>query len=213
MTRTSETDGRVAFSNLTARLAAAIVGTTATLLLLAGRAAVAQPIKTVWDGVFTAEQAARGQSSYPKACGSCHGTGLEGDGFAPPLIGESFTDRWQAGSVGDFLLIVKTTMPQDRPGSLSADAYADIVAYVLKMNNYPAGPNELSRDPDQYKNVTFSRLAGGRIPEPQTRRASKQSAHDAAVFGEQLAGHDQRRALPGVPAADSSKFQRSPCGA
>jgi mono/diheme cytochrome c family protein len=164
MKRTSERD-RPVFSNTPARLATAVVvGTTAALLLLAGRAAVAQPVKTVWDGVFTAEQAARGQSSYPKACGSCHGTGLEGDGFAPPLVGESFTDRWQAGSVGDFLLIVKTTMPQDRPGSLSADTYADIVAYVLKTNNYPAGPSELSQDPDQYKNVPFSRVAGGRGP-------------------------------------------------
>jgi mono/diheme cytochrome c family protein len=158
MKGTSERDRRVTFSNSTARLATAIVaGTTAALLLFARGAALAQPVKTVWDGVFTAEQATRGQSSYPKACGSCHGSGLEGDGFAPPLVGEPFTDRWQTGSVGDFLLIVKTTMPQDRPGSLSPDAYADIVAYVLKMNNYPAGSNELSQDPDQYKTTTFAR--------------------------------------------------------
>lgn len=135
-----------------ARAAAAIVVGATTLLL-------AQSATTVWDGVFTAEQAVRGQSGYQKACGSCHGTGLEGDGFAPPLIGEPFTDRWQGGSVGDLLLVVKTTMPQDRPGSLSADAYADIVAYLLKMNNYPAGQRELSQDPDQYKNVRFSRVA------------------------------------------------------
>ncbi len=135
-----------------ARAAAAIiVAVTASLL--------AQSAATVWDGVFTVEQAARGQIGYQKACGSCHGSGLEGDGFAPPLIGEPFTERWQSGSVGDFFLVVKTTMPQDRPGSLSAAAYADIVAYLLKMNNYPAGQLELSQDPDQYKNVRFSRAA------------------------------------------------------
>jgi cytochrome c5 len=146
-----------------ARAAAAIVvSATATLLYLAGRVALAQPATTVWDGVFTAEQAARGQIGYQKACGWCHGTGLEGDGFAPPLIGEPFTERWQSGSVGDVLLVVKTTMPQDQPGSMSADAYADIVAYLLKMNNYPAGQRELGQDPDQYKNVRFSRVPGSR---------------------------------------------------
>jgi hypothetical protein len=163
MTGTGATNRREAFLKPGARVAAAIVvGATATLLHLAGRAVLAQPARTVWDGVFTAEQAARGQSGYQKACGSCHGTGLEGDGFAPPLIGEPFTDRWQGGSVGDVMLVVKTTMPQDRPASLSADAYADIVAYLLKMNNYPVGERELSQDPDQYKNVLFSRMAGGR---------------------------------------------------
>jgi mono/diheme cytochrome c family protein len=173
MKRTGETERRVAFSNpITGLATKTAVATTTALLLLVGRAAVAQPIKTVWDGVFTAEQAARGQSSYPKACGSCHGGGLEGDGFAPPLVGEAFTDRWQTGSVGDFLLIVKATMPQDRPASLSADTYADIVAYVLKMNNYPAGPSELNQDPEHYKHVTFSRVAGGRVPQPQARQAS-----------------------------------------
>ena len=127
--------------------------------LLAGRAALAQPTKTVWDGIFATEQARRGESSYQKACASCHGAALEGDAFAPPLVGEPFTARWQSGSVGDVLLVVKTTMPGDRPGALSADAYADIVAYLLKMNNYPAGQNELSQDPDQSKNVPFSKAA------------------------------------------------------
>ena len=148
-----------------ARAAAAIVvSATATLLYLAGRVALAQSATTVWDGVFTVEQATRGQIGYQKACGSCHGTGLEGDGFAPPLIGEPFTQRWQSGSVGDVLLVVKTTMPQDRPGSLTAAAYADIVAYLLKMNNYPAGQRELSQDPDQSKSVPFSRVAAGDRP-------------------------------------------------
>ena len=128
----------------------------ATVLTL-GRAVRAQPAKTVWDGVFTAAQAARGEGSYQKACSACHGSTLGGDAFAPPLVGEPFTARWQDGSLGDVLLVVKTTMPQDRPAALGADVYADIVAFLLNANKYPAGRSELGQDPDQVKDVRFTK--------------------------------------------------------
>jgi hypothetical protein len=35
-------------------------------------------------------------------------------------------------------------MPLDHPGSLSAGANADIVAYILKSNAVPSGSKELS---------------------------------------------------------------------
>ena len=130
---------------------------TATTMLTLDPTVGAQPAKTVWDGVFTAAQATRGEASYQKACSSCHGSMLGGDAFAPPLVGEPFTARWQDGSLGDVLLVVKTTMPQDRPGALSADVYADIVAFLLNANKYPAGQSELGQDPDQLKDVRFSK--------------------------------------------------------
>jgi S-disulfanyl-L-cysteine oxidoreductase SoxD len=37
-------------------------------------------------------------------------------------------------------------MPQDRPGSLSAEEYADVVAYILRLNGRPAGERELPAD-------------------------------------------------------------------
>ena len=147
-----------------ARLAIGIVGAAAAAtLLLAGPIAFAQPAKTVWDGVFTTEQAARGQGSYQKECASCHGAALEGDGaFASALIAEPFTERWQDGTVGDVLIVVKTSMPKDRPAALGADVYADIVAFILKMNNYPAGQSELGQDPAQSKDVRFAKSAAAR---------------------------------------------------
>jgi mono/diheme cytochrome c family protein len=133
------------------------VATASVIPLLAARPAFAQSTKTVWDGVFTTGQAARGEGSYQKACSSCHGASLEGDAFAPPLVGEPFTGRWQDGTVGDVLLVVKTTMPEDRPATLGADVYADIVAFLLKMNSYPAGQSELGQDPAQLKDTRITK--------------------------------------------------------
>ena len=139
------------------RLAVGLVwAAAAATTLLAGRAVFAQPAKTVWDGVFTMEQAARGQGSYQKECASCHGATLEGDGaFAPALTAEPFTERWRDGTVGDLLILVQTSMPKERPAALGADLYVDIVTYILKMNNYPAGQTELSKDIAQSKDIRF----------------------------------------------------------
>lgn len=146
------------------RLVIGILGAAvAATMLLAGRDVIAQPAKTVWDGVFTMEQAARGEGSYRKECSSCHGAALEGDGgFAPALIAEAFTFRWQDATVGDVMIVVKASMPQDRPAALGPDVYADIVAFMLKMNNYPAGQTELSTDPAQSKDTRFAKSAAAR---------------------------------------------------
>lgn len=147
------------FSVHATRLAIGIIGAAAAATtLLAGRTVFGQPAKTVWDGVFTIEQAARGQGSYQKECASCHGAALEGDGaFAPALIAEPFTERWRDGTVGELLVLVQTSMPKEQPAALGADVYADIVTYILKMNNYPAGQTELSKDIAQSKDIRFRR--------------------------------------------------------
>jgi quinoprotein glucose dehydrogenase len=128
----------------------------AVAIALLTRGATAQSA-TVWDGVFTTAQASRGEAAYQKACATCHGPALGGDAFAPPLVGEPFTTRWQDGTLSDVLVLVKTTMPQDMPATLSADTYADIVAFLLKSNNYPAGQREISQNPDQVKDVRFTK--------------------------------------------------------
>ena len=129
--------------------------TAAAIAVLAGRAASVQPAKTVWDGAYTEEQAMRGEASYQDECASCHMADLRGEGFASALIADAFTQRWQNGSVGDLLTVVKVTMPQDSPSTLSDEAYADIVAYLLKTNGYPPGQQELSKEPANLKLITF----------------------------------------------------------
>ncbi len=100
--------------------------------------------KSVWDGVFSEEQATRGMATYEQECAQCHLDDLLGDGIAPALIGAPFHFRWSDLSVGDMLVAIRTTMPQGAPASLSPRAYTDIVAYLLKANEFPTGDMELS---------------------------------------------------------------------
>jgi len=115
---------------------------SAMIVTVAGQA---PPPRTVWDGAFTTDQAERGRSSYATSCARCHGGSLEG-GMGHSLVGTSFWNKWREQSVGDLLEYVSKNMPmgQTSTTTLSPPVYADIVAYVLKSNDLPAGPSELS---------------------------------------------------------------------
>jgi cytochrome c len=115
-------------------------------------AAAAQPgVSTVWDGVYTPEQATRGERFYRQRCTKCHRNDLSGDGalqgqlgeIVPSLVGISFSSRWNDMTVGDMSLTIGRTMPWDAPGTLTRQANVDIVSYLLKMNDIPAGTTEL----------------------------------------------------------------------
>ncbi len=99
--------------------------------------------RSVWDGVFTPEQSARGDRAYHELCASCHGTDLTGGESAPPLTGGEFSSNWYGLTAGDLFERIRTTMPGDRPGSLKREQTADILAYILSMNQFPAGKSEL----------------------------------------------------------------------
>ena len=119
------------------------------LLAVAGALAVVgqapTPTRSVWDGVFTADQAKRGQERYNAECSSCHGSSLTGGESAPPLAGGEFMSNWNGLTVGDLFERVRKTMPVGKAGKLSREVNADIVAYVLGFNEFPAGEKELSR--------------------------------------------------------------------
>ena len=134
-----------------------MIGAAAAVLLvtavLFSANVAAQDTKSTWDGVFTAEQAERGQASYDQECAQCHLEDLLGDGIAPSLIGAPFHFRWSELSVGDMLVAIRTTMPQGAPASLSPRAYVDIVAYMLSRNDFPAGDMELPTDQDVLESI------------------------------------------------------------
>ena len=102
----------------------------------------------MWDGVYSAKQAERGEALYHKQCSSCHGEKLTGkrDEDIPPLAGQRFTDEWNHRPVGDLFKKILRTMPQDDPGSLTSQQSADIVAFILSFNIFPAGDAELPAD-------------------------------------------------------------------
>ena len=64
------------------------------VLLALAVAAAAQTTRSVWDGVYTTEQAARGKALFTKECAACHGPELTGGESAPPLEGGGFISNW-----------------------------------------------------------------------------------------------------------------------
>ena len=145
-------DGIVRFVITTGALVLALIAEAAR-----GTAAAQTARRTVSDGAYAEAQAERGKPVYEQHCAFCHLSDLRGQGFAPSLVEDTFLQRWLDGNLGDLWTIVKATMPQDNPASLTDKEYAEIVAYLLKANNYVAGKQELVPDPVVLKDVTFKR--------------------------------------------------------
>ena len=108
-----------------------------------GRAHAAEDAVSVWEGVYTKEQAARGKTRYFASCAVCHGSQLQGDSDSPELAGKSFMKRWGDQSVGTLFAFASTQMPVGRPGSLGVQGYADVIAHILATNGFPDGQQEL----------------------------------------------------------------------
>ncbi len=95
------------------------------------------------DGIYTDAQAARGAQQFSQSCAACHGAALTGLGEAPALVGAQFIGDFNGLTVGDLFERIRTTMPLNNPGGLTRDAYASVLAFVLKSNGYKPGPREL----------------------------------------------------------------------
>jgi mono/diheme cytochrome c family protein len=123
------------------RLAGLLFLASVTASLVAAQTTA--PRRTVWDGVYTETQAARGRMAFGEACSGCHALAAEGKS---PLVGEPFWKSFAQKTVGDLLEFVSTNMPNGKPGSLSESTYRDIVALMLKSNGFPSGTTELLGD-------------------------------------------------------------------
>lgn len=115
--------------------------------------AVCQPARSVWDGIYTSDQAKRGQSSYHSDCAYCHGDDLAGSEGIPPLAGEDFLSTWSGRNVGNLFDRVHITMPADNPGKLSLEVDSDIVAFILSSNKFPAGSSELPHQSESLQQI------------------------------------------------------------
>ena len=113
------------------------------------------PDRSVWDGVYTAQQALRGAAVYADECALCHGTDLTGGESAPPLSGGEFQSNWNGLTVGDLFERIRTTMPASRPGKLNRDQNSDLLAFILSVNQFPAGSAELARQTEVLKQIRF----------------------------------------------------------
>jgi quinoprotein glucose dehydrogenase len=99
---------------------------------------------SVTQGVYTADQAKRGQMLYTENCAACHGDDLAGSGPMPPLAGNEFLASWKDKTVGDLFEKTHSSMPASAPGTLSEQQTSDIIAYMLSVGKFPAGTTELA---------------------------------------------------------------------
>jgi S-disulfanyl-L-cysteine oxidoreductase SoxD len=114
---------------------------------------VTQAPATIWDGVYSEEQAKRGGATYQTFCGACHGDQLLGQEAAPALVGHAFNANWEGTTLGDLFNRIRTTMPLDQPGALSRAQTADVVAFMLQSGKFPAGAHAF--DPQAMGMVMF----------------------------------------------------------
>ena len=104
-----------------------------TLILVSSLSA--QEKKSVKAGVYTAAQAERGQTMFKSKCASCHAPNR----FTDDLFYTSFAGK----PLWEMFDVISDSMPEDNPGSLKKEEYADVIAYLLKLNNFPAGEVDL----------------------------------------------------------------------
>lgn len=117
----------------------------------------AQAAKTIWDGVYTEEQATRGAAAYEEHCSTCHLADLAGggDGIAPSLAGEEFLKFWDGKTMAE--LFEKTQlMPPGMESTVTDEQRADVIAHVLSYNKVPAGTTELAADSAALKDITIT---------------------------------------------------------
>ena len=123
----------------------------------------AQAPRSIWSGVYTAEQSRRGEVLYEKWCSQCHRADLTGlrvePQFAgapdrtPELVGSTFVASWNGTSVADLVERIRLSMPQNQPGVLKRSESADIVAYLLFQGGFPFGAAELSDRLDDLRQI------------------------------------------------------------
>ena len=128
--------------------------------LMAARSGQAQngATRSLASGVFTDEQATRGDRTFREVCAACHATS--------EFARAGFFATWNGASLDGLFALIRTTMPQDEPGRLPAASYADVLAYLLRLNGFPAGPGELPWDTDGLRQIRVEPPAPTPGPSP-----------------------------------------------
>lgn len=102
--------------------------------------------RTTWDSVYSDVQAVRGEGVYIATCSACHLASLSGADQVPALAGSTFIGKWDGLTLGELHDRIRRTMPPSDPGSYARRDVTDVIAYLLRENEFPAGKAELSGD-------------------------------------------------------------------
>ena len=117
--------------------------------------AFAQTTKSVWAGVYTDAQAARGTDLYNRVCSECHGDDLEGRERSPALAGSSFAERWDGATLKKLFERMQD-MPPDPGKRLQPNEYSDVLAFLLSANDVPPGSQPLVSDKDVLAAIKYT---------------------------------------------------------
>ena len=126
--------------------------TLAGVVASAAAQAPSQKVVTTSSGIYTSGQAARGEQTYMNICVACHPSGT----YTAP----AFREKWNGAPLSQLFGFISTTMPKEQPGTLEPDEYADVVAYLLKINGAPAGKTALPPDVGPLKKIRIAMPAG-----------------------------------------------------
>ncbi|HEX5068966.1 MAG TPA: cytochrome c [Vicinamibacterales bacterium] len=126
-----------------------------------GAVNVQTPAKTTRDKVYSKDQATRGAAVYSAHCDKCHDPAKlpEGKKPPPPIVGAKFKETWQDKTLGELYTLVLTTMPSDGSAVLTPDETLDVLAHLLKLNEYPDGTAPLKND-DAMKGIVIVKVPG-----------------------------------------------------
>jgi hypothetical protein len=124
-------------------------------------AATATPERPTTSGVFSPQQATRGEGVYQTSCQSCHAKS--------EYTGDKFKVAWVSKSAFDLFDVIRAQMPEDNPGSLERAQYVDIVAYIFSLNAYPPGTADLPGDDDGLKKIRIDNPPSSLASRPATR--------------------------------------------
>lgn len=97
--------------------------------------------------LYTEAQAEEGARVWTDTCAGCHET--------KDVTSADFRTKWVGRSLFELYEQIRTTMPDDGPGTLTPEQYLHSVAYILKANGLPAGETPLVSDSVAMSALTF----------------------------------------------------------
>jgi S-disulfanyl-L-cysteine oxidoreductase SoxD len=104
-------------------------------------------------GLYSEVQAKRGQEVFTAICSECH--------EIEDLTNEDFRMNWDGTTLYELFDNIRTTMPDENPGTLTPQQYIDVTAYVLQLNKLPAGPDDFTGDSASASAVRLPLPSGG----------------------------------------------------
>jgi mono/diheme cytochrome c family protein len=136
----------------------------AAILSAAPHEAVGQATPTTKAGVYSQSQSLRGEDAYTAYCKQCH--------TPQSHTGPLFIATWNGRKLSELFAFIKERMPKNEPGSLSDEEYADVTAYLLKLNRMPAGKTEIATDPAKLSAIRIDLSTGIKVTKSSTTSKS-----------------------------------------